>query len=96
MQDFTLQHANTFFFITTIAVGILIVILLAFLYLTYKVIRFARKSMDRVDGVLDQVSERTEVHPIYKKSLPYILPIVGYLFGRKAKSSRASKHIKKD
>ena len=88
MQEFTLQHANTFFFITTIAVGVLIIILLAFLYLVYKVIKFARKSMDRVDNVLDQVSEHTEVHPIYKKSLPYILPIVGYIFGRKRKVSK--------
>ena len=88
MQDFTLQHANTFFFITTIAVVILILILLVMLYIAYRVFSFVRKTIARVDTALDAAAEEVETHPAYKKSLPYILPILGYVFGKKKKAHK--------
>jgi hypothetical protein len=88
MQDFTLQHANTFFFITTIAVIVLILILLVLLYISYRVYTFVRKTIARIDTALDVAAEEVETHPVYKKSLPYILPILGYLFGKKQKASK--------
>jgi hypothetical protein len=86
MQEFTLQHANTFFFFTTIAVSILIVILLVFLYVAYRVSLFIKRTIERVDLLLDDVSKHTETNPVYKKSLPYILPILGYIFAKKRKT----------
>jgi hypothetical protein len=88
MQDFTLQHANTFFFITTIAVAILVVILLVLLYIAYKIFVFIKRTIVRMDTLLDSATEHTETNPIYKKSLPYILPILGYMFGKKRKVSK--------
>lgn len=88
MQDFTIQHANTFFFITTIAVVVLILILLVILYVAYRVYTFVRKTIARVDTALDAAAEEVETHPAYKKSLPYVLPILGYLFGKKKKAQK--------
>lgn len=88
MQDFTLQHANTFFFITTIAVIVLILILLVLLYISYRVYTFVQKTIARVNVALDAAAEEVETHPAYKKSLPYILPILGYLFGKKKKAPK--------
>jgi hypothetical protein len=88
MQDFTLQHANTFFFITTIAVSVLIIILVVLLYIAYRVYLFIQRTIVRIDTLLDNATEHTETNPIYKKSLPYILPILGYIFGKKRKVAK--------
>lgn len=88
MQDFTLQHANTFFFFTSIAVMICIIILSILLYGTYKVFLFVKRTIVRIDILLDNVAEHTETNPVYKKSLPYILPILAYLFKKKGKVTK--------
>lgn len=88
MQEFTLQHANTFFFITTIAVSVLIIILLVLLYIAYKVFLFIKRTIVRIDILLDNATEHAETNPIYKKSLPYILPILGYIFSKKKRYTK--------
>lgn len=88
MQEFTLQHANTFFFFTTIAVSILIAILLTLLYMVYKVSLFIKRTIKRIDILLDDISKHTETNPIYEKALPYILPILGYIFAKKRKTTK--------
>lgn len=94
MQEFTLQHANTFFFITTVAVFVLIGILLVFLYIAYKIFLFIKRTIARIDTLLDNATEHTETNPVYKKALPYVLPIIGYFFSKKVKSTKGSKHTK--
>ena len=88
MQEFTLQPANTFFFITTIAVTVLILIFLFTLYITYRVYMFVKRTITRIDVLLDDVAQHTETNPVYKKSLPYILPIIGYVLGKKKKVTK--------
>lgn len=99
MEQATLEHANTFFFITTIAVGLLIVILIVVLYAVYRVSIFVKKTMDRVDsmlekagdrvdGFLDKTEENIDETPVYKKALPLILPILGKIFLRKRSTKR--------
>ncbi len=94
MQDLTVQHANTFFFFTTIAVAILIGILLVLLYVAYIVFRFVRRTTAKVDTMLDTAAAHTEVSPVYKKTLAYTLPVLGYFFKRKIASSRQHKTVK--
>jgi hypothetical protein len=93
MQQFTLDHANTFFFITTIAVGVLILILCVLLYLSYKLFVFAKKNMLRVDTILDNVTEESKHNATYKKVLPVVLPILSYFFSKKIKSAIHKKKV---
>ena len=62
---------------------VIIIILLGLAYMVYHVFTFIRRTISRVDDLLDTASEHTEAHPAYKQALPYVLPILGYLFGKK-------------
>ncbi|MES2622847.1 MAG: hypothetical protein V4576_00390 [Patescibacteria group bacterium] len=83
-QATTLAHANTFFFITTIAVVVLIVILLVILYVVYRVSKFIKHAMVRVDSLLDKAGDSVEESSTSKKVMPYVLPILGYFFNKKS------------
>jgi hypothetical protein len=89
MQESTLQHADTFFFFTTIAVTIGIIILLVILYICFKALKFLRNITARAHYILDKTSEAVdeglkEGSPV-KRSLPMLLPLVGMLFKKKKK-----------
>jgi hypothetical protein len=61
MQDLTLEHANTFFFFTTVAVTIGIIILLIIMFICFKVLIFLRRLtaqaytiLDKTEGMVDR------------------------------------------
>lgn len=90
MQDITLNHANTFFFVTTIAVTIGIVILLVLLFMFLRILNAVRTISSRVEQMVNKTGDNMETGPAaatLKKSLPFILSIVG-LFAQKKKGDK--------
>ncbi|MEN9604879.1 MAG: hypothetical protein RJB39_564 [Candidatus Parcubacteria bacterium] len=87
MQDKTLQHADTFFFFTTIGVVVGIIILLLVLYFCIKAVIALRKINTRVHELLDKtgdaIEKSVEDKGIVKKSLPLALPILSFFFKKK-------------
>lgn len=87
MQDLTLTHANTFFFITTIAVAIGIIILLVLLFIFLRVLKAVKSISARVEKMVDKTSDKietSEAASVAQKSLPLLLSVVG-LFTKKKK-----------
>ncbi len=91
MQDASIQHANTFFMFTTVAVVIGIIILLILLYIAFKTLRFFNKVSDKAYTILDKttqvVDEGLKDGSSVKKGLSYILPIAAF-FAKKRKTTR--------
>ncbi|MES2986015.1 MAG: hypothetical protein V4686_02725 [Patescibacteria group bacterium] len=88
MEQTTLEHANTFFYITSIAVFILIIILLVVLYGVYRASKFVKHTMDRVETLIDKAGDSAEENGAAKKVIPYVLPILGFFFNKKKSSTR--------
>ncbi len=59
--------------------------------MVYRVFLFVRRTIAKVDILLDDVTKHTETNPIYQKAIPYILPVIAYFFGKKAKAKQTSK-----
>lgn len=100
MQDMTVEHANTFFFITTMGVIVGIIILLIVLYFCIRAVVALRKINNRVHELIDKTGDAIEKSVsddgMVKKSLPFALPILGMFFKRKkaAKKKEAKKEDK--
>lgn len=95
MQDATLQHADTFFMFTTIAVVLGIIILVVILYLCFKALTFFRTVSDRTYQLLDKTTAAvdqglSDSGPI-KKTLPFILPLIGLFTKGKKTPKKAPK-----
>lgn len=92
MQDKTLEHADTFFFFTTIGVVVGIIILLIILYFCIRAVVALRRINIRVHEILDKtgtaIEKSVEDQGVIKKSLPLALPILGYFFKKKRPSSK--------
>lgn len=80
----TLQNANTFFLITTIAVVVLILILLIIFISLLRTYSFVNKLINKSNKFIEEV-EPTEYSKLFSKSLPFIMPVVGYLFSKNKK-----------
>lgn len=91
MQDASIQHANTFFMFTTVAVVIGIIILLILLYIAIRALRFFNTVSNKAYTILDKttqvVDEGLKDGSPVKKGLSYILPLAA-LFTKKRKTSR--------
>lgn len=98
MQDMTVEHANTFFFITTIGVIVGIIILLIVLYFCVRAVLALRKINNRVHELIDKTGDAIEKsvsdEGVVKKSLPLALPILGMFFKRKKATKK--KETKKE
>lgn len=99
MQDKTLEHADTFFFFTTIGVVVGIIILLVILYFCIRAVLALRKINTRVHEILDKTGDAIEnsvkEQGAVRKSLPLALPLLGMFF-KKKKVSRAKPQKKED
>ncbi len=88
MQDMTVQHANTFFFFTTIGVVVGIIILFLILYICIRAVIALRKINTRVQEILDKTGTAIE-HSLddkksaLRKGLPFALPLLGLFFKKK-------------
>ena len=95
MPDNSLQHADTFFFITTIAVVVGIVILLVLLYICLRVVKTVRNMASKTNLILDKASDAAEdslrQETPLKKSLPLLLPLAAMVFGKKEKKKTSDK-----
>lgn len=95
MQDTTLEHADTFFFVTTIAVVVGIIILCVILYFCIKAIRIIRNITEKTNSLLDKASQVAEDsmnrETPAKKSLGLVLPLLGMVFGKKKRKKTSDK-----
>jgi len=93
MQDTTLTHANTFFFITTIAVVVGIIILLVLLFIFLRILRAVKSVSGRIEKMVEKTSDKIEseqVSSFAQKSIPLVLSAVSF-FTKKSKDRKASK-----
>lgn len=94
MQNASIEHANTFFMFTTVAVVIGIIILLILLYIAFKALRFFNTVSSKAYTILDKTTEVVDAglkegSPV-KKGLSYVLPVAALFakFVKKPKTTR--------
>ncbi len=91
MQDaITLSHANTFFFITTIAVAVGTILLLVLTFIFVRILKSIKIITARIERLVDKTSgtmEDTAESATLRKSLPFLLSVVS-LFTRRKKVAK--------
>lgn len=87
MPNDTIQHADIFFFITTIAVVVGILILLVLLYMCLRFLKTFRSMTDKAKAILEKASiiadDGLREDAPARKGLSFILPLAAMLFKKK-------------
>lgn len=86
----TLAHANTFFFVTTIAVVIGIILLLVLTGIFVRILKSVKVITARVEKVIDKTSDHIENSAgskVVQNGLPFLISVVNF-FNKKKKVTK--------
>ncbi len=84
-------HANIFFFITSVAVILLTLLLCVALFHVVKILQSIRRIVERIDASSEMIVEDVEQLRSYVLEGSLVSQIVGFFMGRKKSASRAKR-----